>query len=224
MSRCVVNVATGERYKRGQERLYRAMHQLDPKVDLMFWSHLPPGWQTHEERQYGFKAHSLRSASKTHDVLLWCDASVVPVRPLDPLWEKIELDGYWIARNGFKNSEWTCDSAYPDLFPGIPYEQAREENSNIPHVVATAFGLNLRSEIGKKFLDEYYRLAQTHAFCGPWKNENGNCGPSDVHGHRHDQTAASVIAYRLGMILTDCPEFFSYEPDNEKTVLWAEGC
>lgn len=218
-----MNVSTGDRYHQGQERLYREIYKLSPKLELLFWSHVPSHWPKHEEKPYAFKAYSLISASRIADTVLWCDASVVPIRSLEPLWEKIERDGYWLARNGFLNTQWTCDSAYPDLFPGIPYERAREENSKIPHVVATAFGLNLRSEIGKKFLDEYYRLAQTHAFCGPWKND-GTCGPSDVSGHRHDQTAASVIAHRLGMQLTDCPQFFSYSPDDEKTILWAKGC
>ena len=53
-------------------------------------------------------------------------------------------------------------------------------------------------------------------------------------GHRHDQTAASVIAWRLRMKLTDPPIPFAYartrddgtvhiEDQDERTILMADG-
>jgi hypothetical protein len=199
---------------------------------------------------YAFKAYALEDLRKEGaDLVIWADACIVPIRSMEPLWEKIERDGYWFMRNGYTNYEWTADSAYPDLFPELVRGSlAREVNKTIPHVVATSFGLNLQSEIGKAFLDEYYRLASTtRALCGPWQNSNAPnvagrntdrwsapCGPPDVSGHRHDQTAASVIAWRLGMKLTEWPEFFSYAKyrddgsfhladQDEKTILCAAG-
>ena len=48
-------------------------------------------------------------------------------------------------------------------------------------------------------------------------------GP-DVLGHRHDQTALSVIAWRLGVQLTNCPRWFSYAGgETEETCLIAKG-
>ena len=47
--------------------------------------------------------------------LLWCDACIVPVRPLEPLWEKIERDGYWFCANGWSNYEWTAALAYWEM-------------------------------------------------------------------------------------------------------------
>jgi hypothetical protein len=117
-------------------------------------------------------------------------------------------------------------------------EQLRAVNKTIPHVVATAFGISLKHPNGRAFLDEYYRLAsETKAFCGPWTNCVAHpgkvhmpdprcepCGLSDVRGHRHDQTAAAVIAWRLGIELTNCPEWFSYRGgENETTCLVADG-
>jgi hypothetical protein len=126
------------------------------------------------------------------------------------------------------NSEWTADSAYADL--GI----TKEENANVQHVVATAFGISLTHPKGIVFLAEYLRLAQTHAFCGPWWNSNRGeyagrdgaapCGDASVRGHRHDQAAASVIAWKLGFELTDAPEIFAYRgSETEKTLVIADG-
>jgi hypothetical protein len=251
MIRTVVNVATGP-YVKGQRRLIEALTRFDAGGINMWADYLPARSPTHADVPYAFKAFALQDAQTLNsDLVLWCDASILPIRSLQPLWERIERDGYWIARNGWSNYQWTADSAYADLFANefgsgsVHLGEAQWLNRNIPHVVATSFGLNLRSEIGKAFLDEYFRLAsKTKAFCGPWVNltgcghsENphvGDCGPADVLGHRHDQTAASVIAWRLGMKLTDCPEIFAYSKrredgtlhlsdQDERTILLADG-
>lgn len=237
MKTCVVNVATG-RYMVGQLRLQRALLALGEP--LVAWTNeFPQPWPSHEGTPYGFKPWALEAVrSMGVDLLLWCDACIVPVKPLDALWNRIDREGYWMSHNGFLNGEWTADSALPDLFPEADsLETARRLNADIPHVVATAFGMNVRSPIGKAFLDEYYRLAtETSAFRGPHVNlahtgshagrggSVGVCGPPSVKGHRHDQTAASVIAWRLGMKLTDPPNIFAYKGgETEETVLVADG-
>lgn len=254
MSRLIVNVAT-DSYVNGQDRLSAAMTQLGETTQC--WrNNFPPGCPPHRTRgilagsreqdcvPFAFKAYALKAAADAgHTSLLWCDACIVPLKPIDELWEKIECEGVWFNRNGWTNYEWTAESAYPDLFPEWNayvdgYITAREENKRIPHVVATTFGLNLKHEKGAAFLAEYYRLAsETRAFCGPWQNSaspreqgrnsdrpTGYCGPPDVLGHRHDQSAASVIAWRLGVELTDSPKFFSYEGgQTNETVLVARG-
>ena len=237
--RAVVSVATGS-YVRGLDRLteWCALNGVDY---VTFRDRLPQGSPTHAEIPYAFKSYALAAASTACDTLLWCDASVVPIRSLEPLWERIERDGYWIANNGWTNYEWTADSAYPDLFgrdnvpalalPTDPtiseafaLEATRAMNKTIKHVVATSFGISMKHPTGRAIFEEYYRLAsKTKAFCGPWTNavcgtapgglispRRYPCGPSDVRGHRHDQTALSVIAWRLGCQLTSCPDIFAY--------------
>jgi hypothetical protein len=207
--RVIVNVATG-RYLRGQQRLVQAF----PGFKRVWADQLPPGCPPHEQVPYAFKAFALKQVASSghYDLLLWLDASIVPgPASLDLIWERLEKKGYWISKNGYRNSEWTARSALQYL--GV----TEEENDQIEHVVATAFGLNLKMEIGRQFLEEYYRLANTEAFCGPWR---GGIGVQ----HRHDQTAASVIAHKLGMELTNPPEWFAYKGgEMEKTVLVAAG-
>jgi hypothetical protein len=255
MTRAIVNVATGP-YVKGQERLKLAiaeMTQVRDKADLVqchTWQTIPSDWPTHQQKPYAFKAYALHESERYADLLLWCDACILPVKSLEPLWERIERDGYWMSRNGWTNYEWTADSAYRDLFSSeilADYKTSRvqleELNKTIPHVVATAFGINVKHPKGAAFLKEYYRLAsETNAFCGPWKNADhadtqeldrvynarvAPCGPPDVRGHRHDQTAASVIAWRLGFELTNPPEIFSYgkagDVLDERTILLADG-
>jgi hypothetical protein len=239
LSRCVVNVAIGgrnqQKYIVGQERL---RNQLGGETLRFYTNGYPIGCPEHKDVPYAFKAYALKEAANYATTLLWCDSSIVlGARPLEELWEKIETDGYWIARGGWSNYEWTADSAYQDLFPMFGLVNGRDANRRIPHVIATAFGLNVRGWTGARFLSEYLVLAQSQAFIGPITNSNfpgaqwsGNpakcspCGPPDVRGHRHDQTAASVIAWRLGMKLSDTPEWFAYRgQETDKTCLIADG-
>ena len=240
MMRAVVNVAFGLRYMRGQDRLKEAMRNQGEAV--IAWSGCDRDWPAHALKPYAFKAYALYEAARKAISLLWCDSSIVPIRSLEPIWQRIEKDGYWMSRNGWMNYEWTADSAYPDLFPRLSLDEARLENRQIPHVVATAFGVSTVHDRGRVFLDEYLRLARSNAFCGPWMNLNypdcpwdpndrrrgayhcAPCGPADVRGHRHDQTAASVIASRLNFNLTSPPGIFAYKGgETDDTILMADG-
>lgn len=218
MTPVIINVATGP-YVRGQRRLRASIPQ---DADFLAWTdQLAPGSPPHGRVPYAFKAHAIQEARRRgYELILWADASVHVIAPLAPLWAQVECDGYWIGRNGWINGEWTCDAAYRDL--GV----TREENWQIQHVVATAFALDLRHEIARQCADEYFRLAQTRAFCGPWTNDRGQASPGNpsVRGHRHDQTALSVIAWRLGMRLTDPPRILAYRPGaTAETILEVDG-
>jgi hypothetical protein len=208
MRRAIVCVATGERYGRGLDRLIGSLDKMDRLSARHFWRTLPAEWPRHEDNPYAFKAFALMASAATADLLLWCDASMRAVRPLGPLWDRIEREGFWMGGNpAWSNYQWTADSAYADLFPELTLEEARKVNRTIPHGQSSAFGINLDSEAGAFFLREFYRLADsTRAFCGPKKNLNCNCGPADVIGHRQDQTVATVLAWRVGIHLSDCEQ------------------
>lgn len=236
MRHAIASVATGG-YVPALDRLKKRVAEMEPDCEFFQWrDELPTGSPTHDQKQYGFKAYALAwAAIASPGLILWCDSVVLPIRPLAPLWSHIEKYGAWIPLNGWTNYDWTCDAAYADLFPGLPIEEAREINKTVPHCCATCFGINTRSDIGRNIIEEYFRLATTNAFCGPWSNTNnpnhwpqdssrmGPCGPPDVYGHRHDQTALSVIAWRLGLALTPCPYLFSYPPGTEETIIVANG-
>lgn len=240
-SRCVVNaVFESSFYKHGQKRLAKELLRWDPWARQMFWQKLPANWPDPRKKPYSFKAFALHEAAKTCDLVLWLDSSIVPIGVLNDVWAQIERDGYFLVDGGYgDNYTWTADSAYADLFPGMAIDTARKYNRQIPQIVAGIIGLDVRSKIGSKFLNEYYRLAKdTNAFCGPWANSNCKerpqygqgssyttepCGPPDVKGHRHDQSAASVIAYFLDMKPTKYPKPYSYNSPGEGTVLLHDG-
>lgn len=227
MRPCVINVATG-RYVRGQKRLAECIEEQG--YEFMSWTdRMPPGSPSHLDIPFAFKAWAMKAAMDAgFTTLLWADSCILPVAPIDALFEKIEREGCWISNNGWTNAEWTADSAYSDL------NVTREENEGIKHVVATTFGLDVEHATGRAIFEEYSRLAKTRAFCGPtWNSSNPEyrsragarpCGPPSTRGHRHDQSALSVAAWRAGVELTNPPEWFCYRGgETAGTVLVADG-
>jgi hypothetical protein len=92
---------------------------------------------------------------------------------------------------------------------------SREAALSMPEVPTSVIGLDLYSELGRQFLHEWHSMALdgvtfkgTHKaivstddhYAVGW-NKN-NCISSDprIRGHRYDQTAAGIIAQRLGMV------------------------
>lgn len=230
--RAVVCIATPEssrRYPVGLKRLSAAVEKQG-LAKMLGSTELPKGSPTHAEKPYVFKAYALAAArDRGFTTLLWADASILPVQDMTPLWERIESQGYWFSDNGFKNYQWTSNSAYPVLFPDHSLEEARELNKTIPHITTAAFGLNLMNPTGYTFFREFYDFAtKTDVFSGPWQNTSETpCGPPDVLGHRHDQTVASYLVYCFGMQLTAPPDVFAYgregEASDPRTILLADG-
>lgn len=220
MRRVAVNVSTGTTYRALQGRLNQKLQEYG-NCEIKLWSDpLPKSWTPHKEVPYAFKKHAIYASMGDSNLILWLDSAILPLRSLEPLWKQIEDVGYFVPANGnMMNYEWTAESAYNDLFPTVSREAAIGLNRSIPHCSSAAFGFNLDTWIGREALDEFAHFANGRAFCGPWANSNGPdkdryqedylkklyttapCGPPDVRGHRHDQTALSVIAWRLSMKL-----------------------
>lgn len=198
MKKCIINFVTNwSWYPKGQQRLKKSF--LDRGYDgdfLLFIGEKSLGCPLHKKIPYAFKAHAFRKAQeKGYDVILWADASIYLQLDSSKVFDTIENVGYWLMRNGWSSGEWCADTALAPL--GI----TREESFIYPHIMASVMGFDLRHPECVKFLDEYYERANDGiTFVGAWGNKNKEVSNDPrVLGHRHDQTAASIIAWRLGM-------------------------
>jgi hypothetical protein len=221
--RCIVNVAVGGIFQgRGVHNLSRSLDVVKEPAKKIFYTGVwPPNSPTHKEVPYAFKPIAIDEARKQgYEVILWCDASITALKPLDKVWEKIEEQGHLFFMNGWNTGNWTADTALEPL--GI----TREESFEIPHICACCMGLDLTHSVTRSFLDEWVRLAKEGtAFKGAWHNNvNQVSKHPDVLGHRHDQTVASVLLHKLKMNIETYPTFFSYPPVKDESVcLLAKG-
>jgi hypothetical protein len=214
-SRCVVSLATHGRFTEGLRRLEQSLADTGFTGGLVCWrpGEFPPGCPSHLEVPFAFKPYCIADAGRQgFDAVLWLDSSCVVLRPLDALFEQIERDGYVLFRNrSYRVGQWSSDRALDVL--GLNREQAMD----IAEVNAAAIGLNLRHPLALEFLERWLEAAkgevafrgideplETHADYQAVKwNREGRVSPDPrVRGHRHDQTVAGVLAYRLGLQLT----------------------
>ena len=212
----IVSVATGEHQIRNQLRLWRSVKG----ENHLFWDQLPLGSPKHSEEPYAFKIVAIeRAMRKGATSILWCDSSIVALKPLDTLWELIESQGYWFSKNyDYTQGQFCNDEALKIM------GREREEAFKIPHVVAGCFGLDIRRWMSLDFLRRWKDLLLKGAFRGDRGDLSGDADMTKFVGHRNDQSCASEVCYALGMELTEPPAWFAEQgrPITEETIFTVE--
>lgn len=196
MKTAVINIATG-RHQRGQARLVESLGKVGYTGDILaFNNEAEVGAPKHKDCNYGFKPFAFDYCRKLgYDLVIWVDAAVWAIKPIDHLFEQIEKEEYLLFRNGWTSGDWSSDACLDVMAID------REESFKYPHLMACVMGFNLKNERCNQFLDEWLRLAKERtAFNGAWSNENKQVSQDDrVLGHRHDQTVASYLTWNMGM-------------------------
>src|ERR1019366_4879766 len=202
-SRVIISAGIGSYHYRKMLRStenHCAVHCAD--TTRMFFDVLPTGARAHIEDPYGFKIHALKRAiDPGYQNVLWMDATCQPVESIDPLWEHVAREGFYVVKQAdAKLGSWVSDNAL-GVF-GITRDQAME----IPLVYTGLVGLNLRSVPGATIWKEWLQLYKKGAFSGPhfnvagwgwpWQEEGakwrGHCSfDPRCEGHRHDESAMS---------------------------------
>jgi hypothetical protein len=193
--------ATFQDYSRGIARIRRGLNRTGYRGGFLVWDQrYPNGSPTEEQAHAAFKPFCFAEAlARGYRHVLWIDAGIRIRRPLDPLFEIIQRKGYLLFPETHSAGEYCKDDALGPL--GI----TREESFAIPSCRAGVLGLDLASPAPLECLRRWKeRAADGITFPGPkWSGLNGwpRTASQDrrVKGHRHDQTAASVIAHQLGM-------------------------
>lgn len=227
-------------YPRGVARLIQRFHVTNPQVEVQAWVNvLPPGSPINvvEEKWdytgYCAKPFALLHAMENSDIAILMDAAFWPIAPMHSFVEYIRNVGYYFCRNGFNVGQWCSDRALEQM------EEDRETLMNVEEVSSYCVGVSSGNPQVVDLVNEWcFYAADRTTFPGPHTNINfSGRNPSGrnkgfvshdprVMGHRHDQTALSVIAWRFGMRkLVSRPRFTSYDgqPQSDETVLLNRG-
>lgn len=197
--RCIVSVATGGWYPRGQQRCFDSLEEKGENATRLFWrDELPPGCPSHEDAPYAFKPYAFQHARQLgFDQAIWLDASVwLHKKPLADIWARIDDDGWYLEHDGNMVGNWTSDRVLEVM------RITRDQAMDIPLIEGKLIGLDFHNETACKFLDCWLALADAGAFYGRWSNEDGHESPDPrCYGHRHDISCGSPLAHELGMTL-----------------------
>lgn len=169
------------------------------------------GCPKHSVNPYAFKPYAfIEAMKKDYDVVFWMDASCYLIKDIQPILDMVERDGYFMHEAGHWTGTWANDKSLEYFFT------TREAAMKIPMFTAGCFGLNLKSEIGTKFLMRWYDAANAGAFKGSHAD------------HRHDMTCGSIIANQLGMKFQYGEHYLEYAapetpPKNETVIIKLQG-
>ena len=197
MNPAVVSVAVGGHYPGHARRMVASIRRVDPDLKTYVWiDDYPPGSPSHQAVPYAFKFPAMQFARAAgHDCVLWLDSAQVAHRPFRRIFDYISQIGWYFQPNGWNVGQWCHDAALKTL------RVTREEAFGIPDITGCIFGLNFANPKAVEFFDRMVALSQDGVtFPGPWKNDGGSCSSNaGVLGHRHDQTAMSVLRHQMGM-------------------------
>lgn len=188
----VVNFST-DAYKRPQHRLKQS---LEGHKTLMFNKYDEIGSPTHQESPYEFKIHAIEKASKIDPIVLWCDSSLWLVGDLSIVERTLLEDGFWGTEAGHFAGRWTNE--FSRQYFKVTEEEMHESHGGITLFSAGFLGVNFNSEIGVKFFNEWKASGDAGCFKGSWLD------------HRHEMTAASIIATRMGLKYQRGGQYLSY--------------
>jgi hypothetical protein len=202
--------ASFQDYSRGIARIRKGLGKAGYRGGFLAWDQqYPDGCPTAEEVAFAFKPFCFSVAQRQgYRLVLWMDAGIRVRRSLDPLFESIQRRGYLFFPERHSVGEFCKDGALGPL--GI----TREESFAIPSCWSAVVGLDFESPKAVEFLRQWKeRAIDGVTFPGPkWSGVKGwpplASQDSRVKGHRHDQTAASVIAHQLGMNEWESRELF----------------
>ncbi len=244
----ITTVAIGGHYPRAIARLIERFNAVSPGYEIQAWVNtLPPGAERtivdgYDYSGYVAKPFALDYARKSGaDIAILLDASFFPVRDILPMVEHIQRNGYYLCRNGFKVGEWCSDAALEAM--DVSREAAFEMEEVSSYCVGMDFSRGAQSNPQWQ-LSTAWKLAAKmfpghHTAAGhPGRNPGFVSTDPRVKGHRHDQSALSLIAHRFGLQnFSERPYLTAYHLGygglfpNESTVLvnhgviegWTEG-
>lgn len=176
----------------GQQRYIDGARRLKDTIPgaVVYTSEAEIGSPPHSEVPYAFKAYAIEK--HLPGLVLWLDSVVYARGDLQEIEEYIKREGVMLFNNiGFSVADYTNDACLS--YFGITRAKAR----HIPMIMACCMGLT-----DCAFTREYIAAAKAvpSPYLGSWDD------------HRHDQSVASILAWKHKVaILTGHETFFTYE-------------
>ncbi|OGN63651.1 MAG: hypothetical protein A3E80_02655 [Chlamydiae bacterium RIFCSPHIGHO2_12_FULL_49_9] len=170
---CVVSYASyNKNYPAGINDLKKALKKVGFKGHFVYriggWPDVEGGSLKLAHVPYSFKPCFLRELKRLgYELVLWLDASIRPLQPLDPIFARIESDGYLFYPVGLTLEKYCTKEAINAL------GESSEKASEIHSVMAGIFGINLRHPIGEEIASRWYEAASRETpFFSPRPEQN----------------------------------------------------
>ena len=225
---CVLSAHNGKGwYAKGQHRLVNSLrhHGFSHDIVALTCTASEGGWKISgsingvaiepmytsvykSDCVYTLKAAAFEYAQNAgYDVILWLDCSVFPIKPIEPLFDVINTDGYYLWRSGFSIGQ-TCSQHCLDWF-----NISRERAFDINDTSTSMMGVKLSNPLGAQLMRDWLNGAKAGMFHGSRAAIVGAEGRQQLFEHRQDQSVCSCVAAKMGLKLHDPGIYSQYATD-----------
>jgi hypothetical protein len=182
----------------------------------------PTASPTHQEIPYAFKPYAFEEAIEAgHRLIIWMDSAVWLNKPIEPLIEIIEEQGYLIFHNPWNNGQgnngqWCNDRSL------YAFGLKREGAKKTKHIMACVMGFDIDNPTGHKIFSDW--ASRTDLYHGKWDNRD-RTESQDFYcrGHRHDQSVLSLVAWAKGAKITPTKGLIDYDVTQTDSILLTQG-
>lgn len=232
----ITTLGNGGWYHKGVARLIQEMEQVSPGYEIKAYiNERPPGSPSRETagEYYGYtcKPFVVKAAMEDGvDIVLHLDASIRPIRHIQPLVDHISSTGHLFVAAGFNIGQWSTDEALRQFNIG------REDALRMPDCLSGCVGIDLRLQRNRDLVnlwcDCWPLFAGFHSNVNAaskkfsYRNEGFVSEDPRVLGHRHDQTVLSLLAHKFGMTdFVKMPRYLAYYGTvmSQETALFVQG-
>lgn len=218
---CIVNAAIGGNYAAGQRRLIDSLGQMGYRGGGSFWDAWPDGHGMDELNRYNIKAavmeRALLAPSQHGRILIWLDCTCVAVANLQPLIDRIEANGYYLASSGYSAAQTCTDEQLTAA--GV----TRDEAMTIPDAATGCIGIDTANPRANAFLHDWIDWARRGLFAGNRVHDVRDSQDYRFLHARQDQSAATLLAHRHRMSLSALGGLTAYWPPTPTTVIAYKG-
>lgn len=182
----------GSPYPAGQKRLLNSLVHHGFRHDVLAFQDWPND-SFDKECGYNIKAAAFYEAVEMgYTRILWVDSSVWAIRDIEPIFDHINMNGWFFWNNGF-NAAITSDDNALEYFG-----RTRDQAEQIPDITTAIFGLHLENDKAWSFYTKWIETASRGMWATPRDHGGGSTDPR-FQFDRQDQSCATIIAHDLGM-------------------------
>lgn len=190
MSNCIINVANGYWYPKGQKRLVESLRDTGYAGDILTWTNEPIN--AHYDPAYPYTAKVaawIEAFRKGYTNVLWLDCSVYAIKDVTPFMERNREEGCFFWRSGWNLAQTATDE---DLIHG---GFTRDQAEGLPECASGIVALNLEKAFARRILYDVFEFAKKGVLHSSRLHDNQSQDPRFKFA-RQDQTAFTMAYHR----------------------------
>lgn len=193
---CFVNFSDGPYINHRNNHQKPFLEKYSDVADIVYFTKFSEiGSPSHNQNPYFFKPLSILKAKEMgYKIVIYLDSPFTIKNHLDLYIQDIKNNGVYLSIDSWSIGQWANDNCLEH------FNVSREEMLKISNIQAGLIAFDFNTSTANEFLNMWIDCGKRGLFIGKWHNRD-KTESKDIRclGHRHDQTCAELVAYKLGV-------------------------